>query len=176
VKTLIVLTIAMNLFAATVKADSNQLDTERLNECGGQVELRESSNGDLSLKFENLYEGVCNKVTFYDYSSKKQIKSYSNIELSGQTYTLSKSQRESLSNDCQLGVSVEGVMGHSFFERTRQDQFKVVVPSCLRSHGWHSGKTQGNRRVSYEWSSKHNCKKMINGEYSGKNVADSYCR
>jgi hypothetical protein len=49
--------------------------------------------------------------------------------------------------------------------------FFVIAAFLVSASAFASG-----GRVSYQWSNNHNCKLMINGEYSNQNVADSFCQ
>jgi hypothetical protein len=129
-----------------------------LHSCGGSVTLNEANNGDLSIQLHNVNTYRCPRLEVRDASSGRMIRSY---EIQGTSYTLSRQMLSSLNSDCRLNFSIEG-------GAWREDGFTVYIPWCS-SHGGGWG------RVTYEWSNNGNCKKMIDGQYSGQNVADYYC-
>jgi len=169
-KAMLVAVAALSLLTMNAKAESVLLDSAKLNECGGWAELKESLNGDLSVAITNT---ACSSLKFFDYSSKRVIKSYS--LLNGQTFTLSKDQRESLSDDCRLGIQVSGRVYDAIFGgyTLAQDQLTIEVPSCLKAKKKKSTRT-AKYGYYYEWSNKGNCKLMHNGEFI-KLVSEYYC-
>lgn len=155
---LLVLLVSMNSFA-----DSRYLDSRYMSDCGGTVELRESDNGDLALKFTGLDTWKCDRLRFYDVTSGRTLTTY---DINGTSYTLSKSHRSSLSDDCRVGFTVSGSY--------RRDDFNVVLNWCSSSRG--GGNNGGRYNVySYQLSRAGNCKLLVGGTYSGRNVSDVYC-
>lgn len=150
----VVLFASLNVFA-----DSRFLDSKRMSDCGGRVELRQSENGDLALQFDGLNTRRCDTLRFYDVSSGRTLKTY---EIQGTSYTLSQTHREALSDDCRVGFTVSG--------RYAKDDFNVVLNWCANRRVEHRASRQ-----SYQLSNSGNCKLMENGEYSGRNVADGFC-
>lgn len=108
-----------------------------------------------------------------DASSGRIIRSY---YIQGTSYTLSREMLRSLSSDCRLNFNIGG----GFWSN---DGFSVYIPWCVPSYngGYHGGydpypyNPRPYGRVTYEWSNAGNCKRMIDGVYSGQNVDDSYC-
>ncbi|MBX9766579.1 MAG: hypothetical protein K2X47_04850 [Bdellovibrionales bacterium] len=154
------LVIASAVSAGAV-ADSVVLDRENLYNCGGTIDLRQAYNGDLSLKINNLDTWACQTLRVYDYSSGRTLNSY-NINSRDASYTLSKAQLSSLSSDCALGLEISG--------SRRSDRKRVTLPNCRRGPSY-----PPYGRITYEWSNKHNCKKMIDGQFSGELVPDYFC-
>lgn len=162
--------IALSLLMITTSAfaqRSEQLGRRvYLNDCGGYVTLNESSNGDLSIQLHNVDTYRCYRFEVSDASSGRVIRSY-NIQ--GTSYTLSREMLRSLSTDCRLNFEIGG-------RSWSNDSFFVYVPWCSRGPGggyWDPGFGYG--RITYEWSNAGNCKKMIDGVFSGQLVDDSYC-
>ena len=58
-KAMLVAVAALSFLTINARAESVLLDTERLHECGGWAELKESLNGDLSVAISNT---ACRKV------------------------------------------------------------------------------------------------------------------
>ncbi len=133
-----------------------------LNYCGGKITLNEAGNGDLSIQLEGVNTNRCGQLTVSDNSSRRTIKSY---DIQGTSYTLSKKMLESLSDDCQVNFRI-----HSSYN---SDGFIVYIPWCRPNSG---GGSSHNGIVSYQLSNNDNCKLMINGNYSGKNVGNDYCQ
>lgn len=181
-KLLLVVAAGLSLMTLNASASSDYLDSAYLSDCRGSIELRKSANGDLNLIVE---PGYCSQMKVYDYSSRQVIKSYS-ISSNKASYTLSKEQLAHLGQDCKLGIRVTS--GSSYYSYTddvnvvlnglcqyqklnRQVRDAMDLINMLSGGGYRSSAP----RVTYEWSNKHNCKKMIDGKYSGENVADYYC-
>jgi hypothetical protein len=145
-------------------ADSVFLDREPLYGCGGTIDLRQAYNGDLSIKFNNLDLWACQTLKVYDSSSGRTLNSYT-LSSPDASYTLSKNQLESLSDDCSLGLRISGSRRH--------DKKKVQLRGCRPGPSYPSPRPPYG--VTYEWSNVGNCKKMINGQYSGENVSSLFC-
>jgi len=172
-KTMIGALILAASFSAS--ADSMYLDSERMYSCGGSIQLREAYNGDLALV---LRGNQCSHLRFYDVTSGRTIKEY---YVQGTSFTLSNSMLRSLSSDCRLGLTLSGG-GRERFEVVsgwcRRNLFTAPVPRY--DYDRHNRSDRYDRydrgpRVTYEWSSKGNCKKMINGQFSGDLVPKSFC-
>ncbi|MBL7545968.1 MAG: hypothetical protein JNL11_19270 [Bdellovibrionaceae bacterium] len=157
--------------AVPALADSQFLDRERLNTCGGSVELRRADNGDLALQLERIDKSYCPTLRFVDASSGRVIKSY---RIEGSSYTLSQSQRAALSSDC----SVE------FQLLTRNG--RVVERKAIVLGWWCSAQRptqpdpisrpgKRNNPYSYDISANENCKLNINGRYAQENVSKRFC-
>jgi hypothetical protein len=132
-----------------------------LRNCGfsAHVELREAQNGAYSLQLVDLNPS-CYNLRFFDVSSGRTLKSY---PINGTNYTLSKADRESLSEDCALGVSIAG----SGVEITYYIQnCRPVRPAMVAS---------GDMGITYELSGNNNCKLMVRGVYKQPNVSVSFC-
>jgi len=181
-KIVLLAAIGLNLLALNTNAASQYLDSAWLSNCGGKIELRQSPNEDLNLIVETA---ICNKMKVYDYSSGRTLNNYE-INSNKQSFTLSQSQLKSLSQDCKLGIKVKR---ESYGRTLLQDEIIVELPQLCSWNiigeilfpGYNPGYNPyqpAPRRpvVTYEWSRNHNCKKMINGEYSNENVDDWYCR
>ncbi len=152
------------LVAFTASAESIYLDSEPMRACGGSIQLREAGNGDLSIKLNGDQSLACNTLKFVDVSSGRTIKSY---EIKGSSYTLSKSQSESLSDDCKLGIKIGSSYGPVY------EQFEIVLGWCSSRH---SQPSYSNSGFSFQKSHAGNCKLMVNGQYQNKNVSDAYCQ
>ncbi|OYZ12821.1 MAG: hypothetical protein B7Y39_18745 [Bdellovibrio sp. 28-41-41] len=152
----------LSLLAINAFADSQYLDSANLTGCGGRVELRYAENGDLALKFTDGFSASrCPNLRFVDASSNKLIKEY---DVKGTSYTLSQKMRESLSSDCRLKAQFDNGLYTT--------QYIVVKLN------WCAPQQVAQKPAnpySYELSGKSNCKLMINGNYSNKNVDDSFC-
>ena len=198
-KLMTILGLAAFLFSFQASADSQYLDSARMYSCGGAVELRKASNGDLAIKFEDLNTNRCWKLRFYDYSSGRTIQTY---DIRGTSYTLSRDQRAHLSSDCKVGFTVSGYTQENFtitlgwwgcmggqqpgggsssrysFQYSNAGNCKLLINGVYSNRNvdteFCSG-AHGKDIVSYAYSNKHNCKRMINGQYSGQNVSDYYC-
>jgi hypothetical protein len=170
--------IGLSLLLGSISAfaQSNvQLDYPvYLNDCRGSITLNQAADGDLSIQLRNVDTDRCPFLTMNDASSGRLIKTY---EIQGTSYTLSKQMLASLSQDCRLNFNVSG----SFWS---SDNFVVYIPWCVpqgnygRSEYPHSSeypRSSDYSRVTYEWSNNGNCKKMVNGSYSGENVSESLC-
>lgn len=156
--------VAMLFVSTSAFAYTIQLDRAvSLNDCGGYVTLNESSNGDLSIQFRGLDTYRCDTLRVTDASSGRLIRQY---DIQGSSYTLSREMLYSLSDDCRLNFTVRGSYWTS-------DSFTVYIPWCSRSSRIPEYPRTGY--ISYEWSNNGNCKKMVNGEFSGELVADYHC-
>ena len=178
-KLLLVVAAGLSLMALKVSASSQYLDNAYLSDCRGSVELRKSANGDLNLIVE---PGFCTKMVVYDYSSRQVIKTYP-IEGNKQSFTLSKEQLAHLGQDCKLGfrvsskssyysddmyVKLNGFCQYQKYNREVREAMDLI--DMLTGGSYRPSGPQ----VTYEWSHQHNCKKMINGVFSGL-VADWNC-
>lgn len=151
----------LSLVAVNAFADSQLLDTARLYQCGGHVELNRAGNGDLALKFENVNKNYCTGLRFVDVTSGRVIKSYA---FQGTSYTLSQSQRDSLSDDCRVQVQLLNAYG------SVTDRVDVTL-------GWWcsvSKPVKKSNPYSYDVSGGGNCKLNVNGSYV-RNVDDAFC-
>lgn len=151
----------------TALAGSKFVDDARLGSCSrssGTIELREADNGSLSIQLRGLDSNRCNKLRFYDYYSKRTIKSYS---IKGTNYTLSKAQAGELQKDCKLGIEVEGPRGY--------EAYSINLWWCSPAKSYRPAPSRGGD-YSFQWSNNRNCKLMINGEYSNRNVSDRWCQ
>jgi hypothetical protein len=189
------------LLSANAYAESQYLDSQSMSQCGGTVELRRADNDDLALKFTGLNTSRCDTLRFYDADTGRTLKTY---EIHGNSFTLSRSQRAALSNDCRVGFNVSGRHAVDHFEVTLGWWCELNHPTdpmpptmtqafqlsnsgnCkLMVNGSYSGRnvsgeycagaSSRNDIVTYEFSHAGNCKRMINGSYSGQNVAEYMC-
>lgn len=152
--------VIASAISASALANSTVLDRESLSNCGGTLDLRQSYNGDLSLKINNLDTWACQTLRIYDFSSGRTLNTY-NIPGRDASFTLSKAQISSLSSDCSLGLEISG--------SRRSDRKRVTLSGCRPGPSYPSG------RITYEWSRKQNCKKMVDGVFSGELVPDYFC-
>lgn len=157
----------LSFMAVNAVADSYYMDSERLYQCGGEVELRQAANGDLALKFiGNVNKSYCSRVRFVDVTSRREIKSY-NFE--GSSYTLSKKMEQSLGSDCAVEFQLTTSSGYVVEKKA------VVLKwwACYLSRPSYSTPSYPSYgRTTYEWSNNDNCKIMINGQYSGNNTPE----
>ena len=163
-----VLLSLLSFLAVNAFAESQLLSQPDLIGCGGKVELRLAENGDLALKFassQSNYNGSqfdtnrCTFLRFVDHSSRSLIKEYA---IKGTSYTLSTKMRESLGEDCKLDVLLDN-------GAVTTQTILVYIPGCRPQKSY-----QANP-YSYELSKSGNCKLMVSGAYSNKNVEDAYC-
>lgn len=161
---LVLLVVSTSAFAQrTIQLD----DPVYLNDCRGLVTLNKAFNGDLSIQLRGLDTDRCDTLRVTDASSGRVIREYT---IQGTSYTLSQDMLFSLSDDCRLNFSVSG----GFW---RSDSFTVYIPWCSsRSYPrYPSPSYPRTGYVTYEWSNNGNCKKMIDGVFSGELVSDYYC-
>lgn len=139
-----------------------------LNDCGGYITLNQSYNGDLSVQLSGVNTARCYNLKVSDASSGRTIKSY---RIEGTSYTLSKSMLSALGQDCRVNFDIGGGYWSN-------DRFSVVVPFCSPTPSYPTPypTPYPSGRITYEWSNAGNCKKMVDGVYSGQNVSDYYCR
>ncbi|OYZ12820.1 MAG: hypothetical protein B7Y39_18740 [Bdellovibrio sp. 28-41-41] len=157
----------LSLIAFNAMADSDYLDSKRLSQCGGRVQLRQAANGDLALKFSgNVNRDYCSKIRFVDVSSGRVIKGY---EFEGTSYTLSNKMEKELGKDCAVEFQLTTRSGYV----VESKQVVLKWWACWASHSQPSYPTYPSGRKTYEWSNKGNCKIMINGVYSGNNTPKS---
>lgn len=171
----------------------------------GRIEAQRADNGDINILLKDLNTSLCNKITFFDVSSKKAIDSHT---VRGSSYTLSKRHLESLTGDCQIGIQLSGpydTFETYTYNMSRWECQKANPPiskppkksafsyqlsnkgNCkilkngvyteenISDKSFCDGASSKKDVVSYEYSNNNNCKRMINGQYSNKNVADRYC-
>jgi hypothetical protein len=151
-------------FSAHAESDKlNSLNLSRCGSYGSKIELRESDDGDLHI---NLIGNRCNTLRIWDTSNKRDIKAY---DVKGSNYTLSNKMLAELGNDCKLGVDLGGDYG---------DRFEIVNRRCMAAKALRQVllPQQQVSAYSFQLSRAKNCKLMINGQYSNKLVADSYCQ
>jgi hypothetical protein len=170
-----VLGVLALLVSTTALSYSSFLDREPLAGCRPSysyqpttVDLR-AANGTLNLVFRNLDVNKCGTLRVFDASSGRTIRTY-DVRSAGSnpSYTISREQMGHLSSDCSLGFTLSG----GYYPETRY----VTLGWCAPVYSYPTYPTYPSYdRVTYEWSREGNCKKMINGQYSGQNVSDSYC-
>ncbi|GEM_PF-3719866 len=158
----------LSLAAVNVFGASRYLDSERLYQCGGSVELREAGNGDLALKFEGgIDKSYCSGLRFVDVTSGRVIKSY---PFQGSSYTLSKRMESELGKDCAVEFQLTNGRGRVI----ERKQIVLGWWSCLVSRpsqpSYPSYPSYG--RTTYEWSNNNNCKIMVDGVYTGRNTPE----
>ncbi len=158
----------LSLAAVNVFGASRYLDSERLYQCGGSVELREAGNGDLALKFEGgIDKSYCSGLRFVDVTSGRVIKSY---PFQGSSYTLSKRMESELGRDCAVEFQLTNGRGRVI----ERKQIVLGWWSCLVSRpsqpSYPSYPSYG--RTTYEWSNNNNCKIMVDGVYTGRNTPE----
>lgn len=157
----------ISMVAVSALADSQFLDRERLNQCGGSVELRRAGNGDLALKFEGRIDrNFCDRLRFVDVSSGRVIRSY-NFE--GSSYTLSQSMRSSLSSDCSVEFQMLSPRGRVVERKQVTLGWWCAAAPVIRHN---PGAGRGGGYTTYEWSQNNNCKIMVNGRYTGNNTPE----
>lgn len=156
----------VTMLSVSALAENRYIDSADLHGCGGRVVLGEAPNGDLSLKFENrpysaFNPSYCNGLQFVDVSSGRVIKEY---QVKGTSYTLSKSMMSSLSSDCRVAAYFNN--GYNVTQRITVS-LNWCRPVSQPSHT--------RNPYSFQLSGSDNCKLMINGQYSNRNVSDDFC-
>lgn len=147
-------------------AESMQLGRPvRLYNCGGQITLNQADNGDLAVKLEDVNTNTCSRLVVTDHTSGRIIREY---DIRGSSYTLSNSMLSDLSDDCQVDFQVSHPSGY------RSDRFIVYYTRCV-PHASRPNQQAPRGTVGYQLSRNHNCKLMINGAYSGRNVDNTFC-